>query len=60
MNTWIQQGVIESSKSPWGAPAFITYRNGKPRMVIDYRKLNDLTISDEFPIPQQDDILQML
>ncbi|KIJ28333.1 hypothetical protein M422DRAFT_189872, partial [Sphaerobolus stellatus SS14] len=32
MDTWIKQGVIESSRSPWGAPAFIVYRNGKPRM----------------------------
>ncbi|KIJ24058.1 hypothetical protein M422DRAFT_118823, partial [Sphaerobolus stellatus SS14] len=29
MNTWIQQGVIELSKSPWGAPGFIVYRNNK-------------------------------
>ncbi|KLO04895.1 hypothetical protein SCHPADRAFT_840037, partial [Schizopora paradoxa] len=29
MDSWIQLGVIEPSKSPWGAPAFIIYRNGK-------------------------------
>ncbi len=60
MDSWIQLEVIEPSKSPWGAPGFITYRNGKPRMVIDYRKLNDLVIPDEFPLPKQDDILQAL
>ncbi|KAI5886077.1 uncharacterized protein SCHCODRAFT_01049283, partial [Schizophyllum commune H4-8] len=32
MDSWIQLGVIEPSKSPWAAPVFITYRNGKPRM----------------------------
>ncbi|KAI9066042.1 hypothetical protein FKP32DRAFT_1540260, partial [Trametes sanguinea] len=32
MDTWIQLGVIEPSVSPWGAPGFIVYRNGKPRM----------------------------
>ena len=47
-------------KSPWAAPAFIVYRNGKPRMVIDYRKLNEIVISDEFPLPKQEDILQAL
>ncbi len=51
MNSWIELSVIEPSVSPWGAPAFIVYRNGKPRMVVDYRKLNDLTIPDEFPLP---------
>ena len=51
---------IEPSKSPWAAPSFIVYRNGKPRMVIDYRKLNETAISDEFPLPKQEDILQAL
>ena len=27
-------------------------------MVIDYRKSNEITISDEFPLPKQEDILQ--
>ena len=60
MDTWISAGVIEPSKSPWGFPAFIVYRNKKPRMVIDYRKLNAVTIPDEFPLPRQEDILQAL
>ena len=29
-------------------------------MVIDYRKLNEIAISDEFPLPKQEDILQAL
>jgi hypothetical protein len=60
MDKWIQLGVIEPSKSPWAAPAFIVYQNGKPRMVVDYRKLNKVAISDEFPLPKQEDILQAL
>jgi len=60
MDKWIQLGVIEPSKSPWAAPAFIVYRNGKPHMVINYWKLNEVAISDEFPLPKQEDILQAL
>ena len=60
MDKWIQLDVIEPSKSPWAASAFIIYRNGKPCMVIDYRKLNEIAISDEFPLPKQEDILQAL
>ena len=60
MDAWIQLGVIEPSKSPWGAPVFIAYRNGKPRMVIDLRRLNEQVIADEFPLPRQDEILQSL
>src|SRR5215471_17668308 len=60
MDSWISLGVIEPSKSPWGAPTFITYRNGKPRMVIDFRRLNEAVVPDEFPIPRQEDILYAL
>ena len=60
MDKWIQLGVIEPYKSPWAAPAFIVYRNGKPRMVVDYRKLNEVAISNKFPLPKQENILQAL
>ena len=60
LNTWFEQGVIEPSKSPWSAPVVIAYRNGKPRFCIDYRKLNAVTVPDEFPIPRQSDILASL
>ena len=60
IDTWFEQGVIEPSKSPWGAPVVIAYRNGKPRFCIDYRKLNAVTIPDEFPIPRQSEILASL
>ena len=29
-------------------------------MVVDYRKLNEIAIADEFPLPKQEDILQAL
>ncbi|EJD41531.1 hypothetical protein AURDEDRAFT_68734, partial [Auricularia subglabra TFB-10046 SS5] len=31
LNKWFEQGVIEPSISPWGAPVVIVYRNGKAR-----------------------------
>ena len=60
MDKWIQLGIIEPSKSPWAGPTFIVYRNGKPHMVIDYQKLNEIAISDELPLTKQEDILQAL
>lgn len=60
MDTWLKLGVIEPSISPWAAPVFIVWRNQKPRMVIDLRKLNESVIPDEFPILRQEDILQAL
>ena len=60
LNKWFEQDVIEPSKSPWSAPVVITYRNGKPRFCVDYRKLNAATTLDEFPIPRQLEILSSL
>ena len=50
MDKWIAQEIIEPSSSPWGAPVVIVYRNNKPCFCVDYRKLNTLTIPDEFPL----------
>jgi hypothetical protein len=60
IDQWFEQGVIEPSESPWSTPVVIAYQNGKPRFCVDYRKLNAVTIADEFPIPQQSEILQAL
>ncbi|HEX9613546.1 MAG TPA: reverse transcriptase domain-containing protein [Candidatus Bathyarchaeia archaeon] len=60
IDLWLTQDVIEESKSPWGAPVIIVYRNNKPRMCIDYRKMNKATIADQHPIPKQTDILAAL
>lgn len=38
IDTWLAQDVIEESKSPWGAPVLIVFRNNKkPCVCIDYR-----------------------
>ena len=60
MDKWIAQQIIELSASPWGALVVIVYCNGKPRFCVDYRKLNALTIPDEFPLPQQMEIMQAM
>jgi hypothetical protein len=60
INLWLMQGIIEESQSPWGAPIIVIYHNNKPRVCIDFRRLNKATIADQHPIPKQTDILQAL
>jgi hypothetical protein len=60
MDKWFEAEVIEPSVSLWGFPCIVVYRNRKPRLVIDYWKLNEHTVPDEFPIPHQSEILQTL
>jgi hypothetical protein len=58
MDAWLKLEVIEPSRSPWAAPVFIVHRNGKPRMVIDLRRLNEQVVADELPLPRQEDIVR--
>ena len=62
----LDEGIIRHSQSPWCSPLWVVPKksdiNGNPqwRMVIDFRKLNDITISDSYPIPNITDILDQL
>ncbi|XP_049306295.1 retrovirus-related Pol polyprotein from transposon 297 isoform X2 [Bactrocera dorsalis] len=62
----LKHGIIRNSNSPYSAPIWIVPKkadaSGKPkwRLVIDYRKLNEVTIDDKFPIPNIDEILEKL
>jgi hypothetical protein len=60
VDEWLKLEVIEPSKSGWGFPVLIVWRNNKPRLCIDYRKLNEVAVPDEFPLPKQTDILHAL
>lgn len=48
----LQLGIIRRSNSEYSSPAFpIKKKNGKIRLVVDYRKLNRKTIKESFPFP---------
>ncbi len=55
------KGYIRESKSPYTAPFFfIKKKDGKLRPVQDYRKLNEQTICDNYPLPLIKMILEQL
>lgn len=62
----LEQNIIQHSNSPYNSPLWIVPKKidnsgeQKWRIVIDYRKLNDVTISDKFPIPNIESILDKL
>ena len=57
----IKKGFIRKSKSPAGAPIlFVRKKNGKLRLCVDYRRLNELTIRDSYPLPLILDMLERL
>jgi transposase InsO family protein len=48
----LKKGYIRPSSSPAGFPIlFVPKKNGPPRMCVDYRKLNNITIKNRYPLP---------
>lgn len=66
IESMLNQDIIKSSYSPWSAPVWVVPKKLTPtgeqkwRLVSDYRKLNEKTISDRYPIPNIADILDRL
>ena len=57
----LQKGYIVPSKSPMASPVFfIKKKDGKLRLIQDYRKLNDITIKNRYPLPLASDIINRL
>ena len=57
----LENKVIQHSNSPWNAPIFIVpKKDGGFRPVIDFRKVNEVTVPDRYPMPLLRDVLQSL
>jgi transposase InsO family protein len=53
--------VIQPSTSPWAAPiVMVPKKDGTKRMCVDFRKINQVTVPNSYPLPQIDDILSSL
>ena len=49
----LDNGVIVPSKSPYSSPiVMVPKKDGANRMCIDYRKLNEITTKDAYPLPR--------
>ena len=56
-----EQGIVEPLCSPWCAPVvLVRKKDGSTRFCVDYRKLNDVTRKDSFPLPRVDVTLDAL
>lgn len=62
----LEGGIIAESTSPWNSPLLVVPKKADAtgekrwRLVIDYRKLNERTVGDAYPLPDVTEILDQL
>ena len=57
----VESGLMEPCSSPYAAPVLLVKKkSGKWRLVCDYRRLNEVTISDSYPLPAISDLVTNL
>ena len=57
----LETGRIQSSKSPMASPFFfVKKKDGSLRPVQDYRKLNEMTIKNRYPLPLISELIDQL
>ncbi len=57
----LEMGIIRESSSPWAAPVLLVpKKDGELRFCIDYRRLNDITVKNRYPLPYVQDIFDQL
>jgi hypothetical protein len=62
IQTLLDKGLIIPTLGPFGSPILVVKKphSSELRCVIDYRKLNEVTIGDEYPQPMVVELLDKL
>ncbi|XP_056157718.1 uncharacterized protein LOC130132152 [Lampris incognitus] len=61
LKSMLEAGVITPSTSEWASPVVLVRKKDRGvRWCIDYRRLNDLTLKDAYPLPRIEECLDTL
>lgn len=57
----LQMSIISESSSNWASPIILVDKpDGSVRFVVDYRKVNEISETDAFPLPRVDDLIELI
>lgn len=57
----LEMGIVEPSNSEWASPPVLVKKaDGSSRYCIDFRRLNECTVKDSYPLPIIEDCLDTL
>lgn len=61
LDRMLKEGVVEPSTSPWNNPiVMVRKKDNKYRFCIDFRKVNEVSMKDAYPLPFINSILDKL
>ena len=61
LDTLLELGIIRPSNGRWTAPVFfVPKKNKKLRLVVNFQRLNAVTIKDGYPLPHIEEVLDSL
>ena len=54
----LNRGIIQPSTSPWASPIILVKKKDETdRLVVDFGRLNSVTLKDSYPLPRIEDAL---
>ncbi|KAF0702834.1 Uncharacterized protein FWK35_00039000, partial [Aphis craccivora] len=61
LHEWREAGIISDSISPYASPVLLVNKSsGEKRLCVDYRRLNQQTVNQPYPMPDVDSQLGVL
>ena len=61
LDDMLHKDIVQPSQSPWASPIVLARKkDGSVRFCVDYRKVNEVTRKDAYPLPWINDTLEML
>ena len=56
-----EANIIQPSNSPWASPiVLVDKKDGTDRFCVDYRKLNNVSKFDAYPMPRVEEIFESI